>query len=205
MKRLVIILVMIAITSTYSQFIKSYGLKVGGTISQQNWSVILFGDATKDNRLGMNIGVFAEFINNPIFSIATEINYTQKGFKSFYIIYDDPYSTLASWNQRIDYLNVSILAKSKVDLGIVKPYFFIGPSIDHEINKTSSNNNIGVYYDNFEKNIVGFKVGIGSELEIFQIKLLGEFLYDYSFGDIYKKQNVEVKATSYDFRIGIIL
>lgn len=204
MKRLVIIFVMIAISSTYSQFIKSYGFKVGGTISYQNWSpVFMPGDAPKENRLGMNIGAFAEFINIPVLSIVTEINYIQKGFKSAYLQIDKDYKGPDSWNLRIDYLNISLLAKAKINLGIVKPYLFAGPRIDYELNKSSNISN-NVYYD-FEKYLVGLKVGIGAELEILQIKLLGELLYDFGFGDLNKKQNVEVKVSSYDFRIGIVL
>lgn len=203
MKKLVIIFVMIAISSTYSQFIKSYGLKVGGTISHQEWSVILPGDFTKDDKLGINVGVFAEFISMPIFSLMTEMNYVQKGFESKYLNIDNGFVSFPTWKLRIDYLNISLLAKSKIVLGIVSPYLFVGPRIDLELGRTSSIPN-NVNYD-FEKSMVGLKLGIGSELEIFQIKFLTEFIYDYGFGDLNKRENIEVKSNSIDFRLGIFL
>jgi len=203
MKKLVIIFVMIAISSTYSQFIKSYGFKVGGTISHQDWSVTLPGDFTKDDKLGMNVGAFAEFFNMPIFSLITEINYVQKGFESKYLNIVNGFVSFPSWKLRIDYLNISLLAKSKMGLGIFSPYIFVGPRIDFELSRTSSISN-NVNYD-FEKSMVGLKLGIGSEIEIFQIKFLTEFIYDYGFGDLNKRENIEVKSNSIEFRLGMFL
>lgn len=203
MKKLIIIFFMIAISTTYSQIIQSYGIKVGATISRQEWSAIMPGGAPKQDRLGMNIGAFAEFFNSPIFSLITEINYVQKGFKSTYLQIDEDYEGSDSWNLRIDYLNISLLAKAKIDVGDVRLYLFAGPRIDFELNKSSSISN-NVYYD-FEKSLVGLKFGIGSEFEISPIHLLAELVYDHNFGDLDKRSNVEVKANSIDFRIGVAL
>ena len=79
-----------------------------------------------DNRIGLNIGIFAELLNNPIISIVTELNYIQKGMKEEVPVttpsQPDGTGEFVTWDTRIDYINLSAFGKLRLNLGIISPY-----------------------------------------------------------------------------------
>ena len=87
MKKVCVVLALIfVISSSQAQIIRGYGLKVGTTISNQDWEYLNSSGLSglsfdSDNRVGLNIGIFSEFLDLPFISIVTEVNYIQKGMK----------------------------------------------------------------------------------------------------------------------------
>ena len=206
--------IIIFVPNSQAQIIRGYGLKVGTTISNQDWEYfnspgLRYPSIHSDNRTGLNIGIFSEFLNLPHISILTELNYIQKGMKK-----DIPVRTvtqpegtgeLINWDIRVDYINLSAFGKLKFNVGSFAPYVLLGPKIDFEISKIISlgwENNVE---NDFNKNRFGFKAGIGTELNLFAFSLLAEFVFDADFNELYENQNLKIKSNSFDLRIGIIL
>ena len=201
-------------SSSQAQIIRGYGLKLGTTISNQNWeysnSSGLSGASFKtDNRIGLNIGIFSEFLNLPFISVVTEVNYIQKGMKEEVpvttVTQPDGTGEFITWETRVDYINISAFGKFRLNVGIFSPYVILGPKIDFEIYKKDSFGQVNVVAENFDKNRFGLKFGIGTEVNLLSFSLLAEFLYDVDFNELYENENLKVNSNSFDFRIGIIL
>ena len=215
MKKVCFIFALIMFVSTsQAQIIRGYGLKVGTTISNQDWeysnSSGLSGLSFDSNsRVGINFGIFTELLNVPFISIVTEVNYLQKGMKK-----DIPVTTnsqpdgtgeFITWDTKVSYINISALGKLRINTGLFTPYILLGPKIDFEINKSNSIGSLNVVEENFNKNRFGLKVGIGTEINLSAFSFLAEFLYDADFNELYENQNLKIKSNSFDLRIGIIL
>ncbi|MBU2505604.1 MAG: PorT family protein [Bacteroidetes bacterium] len=207
MKKLFFIFFILLATSSYSQFLNKYGIKIGETVSYQTWEYSQLGNYVMDKKVGFNIGVFAEFYDWCFISFIGEINYIQKGFQEeLYraIRVNNDYKTESLLRKvRFDYINISLLVKPKINFSFLVPYLIFGPRMDFEIGK-SSNYPIGDFYDDFNKNMIGLKFGVGTEIIILKYGLLLEVLYDLNIREVYKNPNLEVKASSIDFRIGVI-
>lgn len=74
-----------------------YGVKAGINVSS------ISNDSDIKSKVGLNLGVFAEYAVNDIFGIRPEIVYSQQGFR-----YKD---TDYKESDRLNYLNIPILAK----------------------------------------------------------------------------------------------
>ncbi|MCZ7604078.1 MAG: PorT family protein [Melioribacteraceae bacterium] len=215
MKKVCFVFALLFILSTsQAQIIRGFGLKVGTTISNQDWkysnSSGLSGlSFDSDSRVGINLGIFTEFLNVPFIGIVTEVNYIQKGMKKEVpvttISQPDGTGEFVTWNTRVDYINISAYGKLRINAGLFTPYILVGPKIDFEINKTNSLGPVNVVEDNFNKNRFGLKVGLGTEINLLSFKLLAEFLYDADFKELYENENLKVNSNSFDLRVGIIL
>ena len=211
MKKLSLALIIFCfVTAAHGQIVRGYGIKLGATIADQDWEYIpsLSITLVPDNRAGLNIGVFAELLNNPLFSIVAEANYVQKGMKKDIELTTaenpDGAAETVTWDTRVDYINLSVLAKFRLNLGIVSPYVIAGPKIDFEINKEYSLNAANTVEENFNKNRLGFKVGVGTEINLLTLNLLAEILYDADFTELYKNEFLEVNSSSIDLRVGLM-
>jgi hypothetical protein len=199
MKKLLILLFIFSIVSiNHAQEFRGMGLKVGATLTSQEWDYSL-GSIDPDNRMGFNIGVFAEFFDLQFFSVVGEVNYVQKGLTNLEGIVAE---TLLGGDVRLNYLNLAALAKLRFNYVVFSPYIVAGPKIDIELNREAAIENLVV--SNFSKERVGFKLGIGTELDLKSVILLAEFLYDADFNELYNENNLVIDSKSYDFRIGIL-
>jgi opacity protein-like surface antigen len=206
--------IIIFVSNSQAQIIRGYGLKVGTTISNQNWKYSNFSGISglsfdSDNRTGLNIGVFTEFLNIPFISIVTEVNYLEKGMKKDIPVTSasqpDGTGEFITWDTKVSYINISALGKLRINTGLFTPYVLLGPKIDFEINKSNSLGSLNVVEENFNKNRFGLKVGIGTEVNLLTFSFLAEFVYDADFNELYKNQNLKINSNSFDLRIGIIL
>ena len=212
-KYITLILFFIIFSNLQAQIIKSYGFKIGVSITSQYWEwsdkVWWLSNFDTDNKIGINVGAYCELINDSVFTIITEVNYIQnavqkKGFGIAVSPADspEPISSNNPWALRIDYIELSILGKAKTDYGLFSPYFLFGPRLAIEINK-SIQNDISTFYNDFNKNIFGLKFGIGTEVKISILNFLAEFIYNLDFNNLCKKEYLEVTSNSYDFRVGV--
>lgn len=209
-----VVALIIFISSSQAQIIRGYGLKVGATISNQEWeyskeSGLSGSSFDTDNRFGFNIGIFSEFLNIPFVSIVTELNYIQKGMKKELpvttVTQPDGTGEFVTWDTRVDYINISAFGKLRFNVGLFSPYILLGPKIDFEIKKTNSLGSVNVVEEGFNKNRFGFKVGIGTEINLLSFTLLAEILYDADFNELYENKNLKVNSNSFNFRVGIML
>lgn len=90
MRKLLVFIVMVVFYSTsHAQFIKSIGIKGGGTTTQQKHEYktsMGFKNDDPASVIGFNAGLFGEFLETPVFSLIGEINYAEKGFEKTFIL-----------------------------------------------------------------------------------------------------------------------
>jgi len=210
MKRLLFLISMFLLNSIVSaQLVRGYGVKLGATIANQNWEYdnSLGVNFDPENRTGFNIGGFCEFLNFPLISLVTEINYVQKGMKEEIVFTSEssPESQgTVLWDTRIDYLNLSILNKIRINYIILNPYLIVGPKMDIELNQVRSKLNASVVEDEFNTIRFGLKLGIGTEINILPVTLLAEIIYDADFNELFENENLKVSSESFDIRVGVM-
>lgn len=209
MKKMLILLAILSLTVTTinAQFVRGYGLKVGSTLSNQDWDYDNSSgfNFNPDNRIGLNVGLFAELLDIPFFSVVTEFNYIQKGMTDELNITtaDNPSGiSKVEWDSRLDYINISVLGKFRLNYLLFRPYLLLGPKIDFEIVKES--NLSGGLEDDFESNRIGLKAGIGTEINLLPVTIMAELLYDADLNELYENENLKVNTSSFDFRLGIM-
>jgi hypothetical protein len=193
-------------TALQAQFIRSYGIKVGGSLAKQVWDYSTNYSMEPDNRFGLNIGGFVEFLDIPFLSVIAEADYAQKGMK-LNIPTTGPDSPdiigTTTLNNRIDYLSLFLLGKIRYNLVLFSPYLIVGPRADIELGKDIEKGFETTYKD-FKKGNFGLTVGVGTELiKVLPLSLLAEFRYNYDLSNVYSNENVKIKNQSFDFLIGV--
>jgi hypothetical protein len=199
MKKILIIFIIVLFAGVnHAQLLRGAGVKLGLTIASQEWDYAPV-NIDPNNRAGFNIGIFAEFFDMPIVSVIGEINYVQKGLTGLGgIIFDE---TLGG-DIRLNYLNFSVLGKLRIDYIAVSPYIVAGPKLDIELSRDAIANSLII--NNFSKERLGFKIGLGTEIHLPAASLLVEVLYDTDFNQLYNQNNLSIDTKSYDLRIGLM-
>jgi opacity protein-like surface antigen len=210
MKKIFLLLFFTTVSNLSSQVISGYGFKAGFTSSQFRWdysssSSLNFLDFGSDRKPGINFGFFAEFLDYPYLSFCTELNYAEKGFQKDIIATTSQSPDTGDkvlWKVNFNYINVSLLAKPKLNFEILTPYVLIGPRLDIELSKSAKLDNIDGYKD-YSSERFGLKLGAGTEIKLFGFNFLSEFIWDIDFNEIYQNPNVKVTTNSFDLRLGI--
>jgi len=201
---LIILFSLMLFSISKAQLIEEYGIKIGGTISNQNWDYSDFNFET-EYLLGFSLGIFGEILNTSDYCLVIEANIVQKGMREdedgamWRTVGIENYAT---WETRINYLNISILAKYNLDFNSIKPYLLFGPKIDYEINKSFSSNYTPIVESEFSKLRAGIKIGIGSDLNFVSENLFLELLYDRDFNPLYDNGFVNINSYSFNFCFG---
>src|SRR5450759_5304305 len=102
-----------------AQMIRSAGIKVGASIAGQDWHYSSTSQPFADQyRWGYTFGVFIEWLDISTFSLSTEIQYSQKGFKQEFERRADDGTVLGTYYliPQIDYLSIPILLKMRYEL-----------------------------------------------------------------------------------------
>ncbi|MBU1099445.1 MAG: PorT family protein [Bacteroidetes bacterium] len=209
MKKYLFLLIFLLVTSLNAQFIRGYGLKAGFTSSNLKWDYNTGGQQwmiEPDNRNGVNLGLFVEFLDLPVFSTLAEVNYVQKGINQN-VPFTSPTNPdggeeSLNWQINLDYLNLSFLAKGRISIGQFTPYLLAGPSYDIEINRSVENDDIDNYKD-YKKHRMGLKLGAGTEFKLETVTLLAEFVYQADPDNLFNNQLLIVTTSSFDLRIGV--
>lgn len=193
-------------TTLQAQFIRSYGIKVGGSLAKQVWDYSINSSMEPDNRFGLNIGGFVEFLDVPFLSVVAEADYTQKGMK-LNLPTTGPDSPdiigTTTLNNRIDYLSLFLLGKIRYNLVLFSPYLIAGPRADIELGRDIEKG-FETSYKDFKKGNFGLTIGVGTELiKVLPLSLLAEFRYNYDLSNVYSNENVKVKNQSFDFLVGV--
>jgi hypothetical protein len=210
MKRtLFVILVILSVYSlpSKSQLMRSYGIKGGLSLANQDWKYIGLPspfDQAKP-RQGYAVGVFIEWLDLPLISILTEVQYIQKGMKwntNLQVTteeYPDGMGQMMSFSGETwdNYLSFPLLAKVRYSFPMVSTYFIAGPRFDYFLSNHGSIN-----MSNFKKWSFGGTIGLGFEINsIVPFTLGGEFRYSPDFQDTYATQYLTVQNSSLEFLI----
>lgn len=213
MKRIQIIisiLLIILVESNYTQIIKSYGLKLGASNSEQVWNSSIGLDYSYISSIwGYDFSGYVEFLDIPYVSIISEIHYIQKGrtitINGTIVDPNSPYGYrdigLQKTKQIFNYLSIPILAKFRYENSFIIPYLTIGPSFDFLISYPESE-----LYNKFNKSELGIKVSAGINIPYKLLSILiMELGYNQSITNTYKNENVTIHNRGYSFSIGVTL
>ena len=150
-----------------AQFVKRYGLKVAVTSADQQYELKYFPEMQTERRIGWCIAGFLEMFDAPVFSLMTQIEYSQRGMgQEFVLTGPDPEPVgVTILYSRLDYLSIPILAKARFQTQTVSPYVVAGPRLDYLLGYTSDEDAFNSVYDNFNKIGVGGSVGFGIQTE----------------------------------------
>ncbi len=190
-----------------AQFFNDYGIKVGMTNANQDWTYATHLGLNMDanSRWGTNFGVFAETISLLNLSIVPEVNYIQKGMKSEVLVTGESGPGIIgnkTFDNRVDYLNICLLGKFGFNLLLANSYILAGPKMDLQIND-SVDEAFKTVFDDFKKNILGFTVGLGAEVNVLLLNVLAEIRYNYDITEVYHTDLLDIKNRSFDIRAGI--
>ena len=192
--RLIILIMLISCSFTYSQIINSIGFKSGVTLSDQNWqhSEVTFEyyfNTHASNYSAITVG----FFNNVYWELTADLGIYQSSSKTEYNKYNYDVTKLGTpvipsgANVNIGFFTFSPAIKFKKQIKSFTPYVFIGPRIDYYYSGISSSN-ANVFKDEFTKKpIWGFNIGEGVSYKIKDISLSLEYQFLYSYNYVIDK------------------
>jgi len=203
---IIIFAILVVFTSLIeAQIIKNYGLKIGLTSANQELSNV---NLELERRLGLTTAIFVEWLSLPNFSFMTEIGYTQCGMGVEGVRTDEAGEVIwrGTYDSRLDYLTVPVLAKISLPTGFVKPFISAGFRYDYLLDFDSELPGMNGFYDDFKKSILGGIIGVGIEPKLpLPVHLSLEFRYNSDFTDSHNSSRITAKNNAFDLLLGIAL
>ena len=205
-----LLFVLFSIDIANGQVFKTYGLKFGFTSATLNfeysnspWRPLL--PQKYRRRSGFNIGAFAEWLNNPFFSVITQLEYSQRGVgEDYYITGNDPTPIgTETLYGRLDYISLPIMAKIAFPIAFASPYLLIGPRADFLLGY-QKNQPFEGFYDTFKKTTFGGVLGLGIESNsLLPVGLSAEFRYNTDFSDSFDNGFTKIRNNAFDIWLGV--
>jgi len=200
--KLAIVSLLIIQFSSTAQLVRTVGVKGGAVAAAQSWDLASPFSLDTERRWGIDVGVFVEWLNMPVFSLSSELHYIQKGMKySLPITTEEfPDGTGEYWirSPRVDYLSIPLLGKARIPVEWLSPYVIAGPRVDFLLH--TEGEGFEIVLDKFEKIDLGATIGVGLEVKVFDPAQLGiEFRFSPSFKDGYSSPYTKVRNSSLEF------
>jgi hypothetical protein len=209
-----VILALLVLTTTYlaesnAQLLKSCGLKVAVTSADQRYDLKIVPGLETKRRVGFNVGIFAEWLDIPFFSLIAQVEYAQRGMGQDFVVTGpsgpDPLGVKTLYS-RLDYVSIPVLAKLRFQGALISPYLMAGPRADFFIGYKSDEDAFNLVYDKFKKTSLGGSVGVGIQTGfILPITILAEARYNFDFADSYETDLLKVRNNAFDFWLGLAL
>ena len=192
MKRILLIVAAILFTTSYqSNAEMDLGVMFGSNFA--NVDLESSEEIEPENRSAIAIGLFTNFQANEFLSLQITPMYIQKGASGN----DLQFSEFTA-----DYFEIPILARGNFDLGTLKPYVLLGPSIGFQLNSEFTSGGETVSED-LNKLDISLQFGGGLELELEGLSLFGQFTYAYGMSDLNNDGNIEFIDQIYTRGIGV--
>lgn len=209
-----------------AQIVNGYGVKIGLTSSSHTWKFSASDTYTNPNYYnGFSIRAFADLLNSSFFNIEAETGISQKGAKLNYQIWIlDPYfkttGVYKTTNNRLNYINASLMGKVKYEMKTFTPYLLLGPQFNYLVGKEIGNGYEVIHsrtwggfsqfpfkdeYDVLNKNIWGFTAGLGSEFNVYTISFLVEYRYEMDFTNNNYYSTLQIRNYSHSLLAGVRL
>ncbi len=187
------------------QIVKGFGAKLGAVNAGQAWNYTINFNFMPDSRWGYDAGIFLEAVNLPCLSFVGEIHYVQKGISARFAVTTSQSPDAIGYTTRrphADYLSIPILAKVRVETGVITPYLFAGPRVDILLSHNA--HGMGSVFDNLKSTGTGASMGIGVEIPLAAgPALLAEFRYSPSLDDAFTGEFLTVRNHSLEILAGI--
>ena len=214
-KIILVSLLLLSSSISYSQIVKSIGIKSGITLSNQSWEdTHLSNDHVFNASTGFYEAITFDFIDKEYWQISADLGIYQSASKSemspfpSYTFENNP-----TFDFRFGFITLSPAIKLKIPIKSFTPYILFAPRLDYYYSKLS---NMYVTYLNFEVNklIYGFTIGEGVAYNIKNISIFAEYQFLYSFNNLMDKSffyqnsyrdssNDRVKTNTHVISLGI--
>lgn len=208
MKKFIAVMFLLTFNSVFNaQVLSGYGIKLGLGITNSTWGYEASDwEQNWDNKAGLSLRAFADFLDYSYFNLEGEAGFSQKGVKGSVeiITAENPDGFHRSMNNRLNYLSASLMGKLKYKKDIFTPYLLAGPQFNflagYDVDPIFK-----ATYDRFEKSLWGFTVGMGSVFKIEGTNLLLEYRFERDFTNNLQFYEFYVKNYSHSFLIGVQL
>lgn len=170
MKRIAILLFIAGLipASSSAQFLRGWGIK-GGVVAARQAFYYTPGFAQpgipREARWGAYAGLFVEFLNVPVASVALELAYVQKGRK---VTVEEVARSAAEpaylspgpagLTPRLEYITLALVVKARAANRGIVPYLAVGPRFDFVLSREKVE-----LYRNFRRSDIGIVLGGGLE------------------------------------------
>lgn len=196
-----------------AQLVRGWGIKGGLVGAYQSFSYVSgFGSPAVPRavRWGYSAGLFVEFLNEGIVSIAIEGAYTQKGRKVTAEEItrapgEQPYLStgpegITPW---LGYVSTSLSVKVRTGSRGTRPYLSIGPRFDFLVSRPAEPAPV---FNGFRKNDIGINIGLGLEVAPRRHPALSfEVRWSPGFSRVFVNDAVGVKNGTFDFLLAVWL
>jgi len=215
--KLVILLIVISSSLSYSQILNSIGFKSGVSLSNHNWNDTFWDPYFNFTPIPSFYGVIsAEFVNKEHWNIMTDLGIYQSGSKVDFNPYSFSYYPLeeipGNFKFTFGFITFSPVIKLKTQINRFTPYVLIGPRVDYYYTKLNKNE-MNLYFDDItHKPIWGFNAGEGICYTIKRFSIIMEYKFLYSFTNLidrpaaYHLQSITtdiLKTTTHVISIGL--
>jgi hypothetical protein len=210
MKRVLFLLLMFfAVISheTSAQFMKHFGVKAAVTSANQDFDYSQMADLQMKRRVGFDVGVFAEWLDIPVLSIISQVEYAQRG-SGMEFVETGPSGPQSIGTKklysRLDYLSVPILVKLRLQTSTITPYILAGPRLDILVSYQSDEGVLNLVYDQFKKTTLGGSVAVGVQIQsLLPVTILAEARYSIDLSDSYETNLLKVRNNAFDLWLGV--
>lgn len=194
--------------NAFPQELRSYGLKLAITSSDQQRDYSQLNIDTK-RRVGINCCIYAEWFDHPFISVLTQLEYNQKGFGDEWAFTNElgpENAVIKILYDRLDYVSIPVLVKITLTGSRVEPFAYFGPRIDYFIGGSYDRPFASQLYDNYKKSVLGGTVGVGLGTRQFLHSYCAlELRYNYDLTYSYNTEFLKVKNNSMDIWVVITL
>ena len=185
-KIILVSLLLLSCSISYSQIVKSIGIKSGITLSNQSWENTQFSyDYNFVTRPGLYEAITLDFIEKEFWQLSLDLGIYQSVSK----LEVNPFggNTMEvhpEFNFKFGFITASPVLKLKIPIKSFTPYLIIAPRIDYFV---SDLGNKGDKYFGFDINkpSFGFSIGEGVEYKLNKFSLFVEYQFFYSFNYLY--------------------
>jgi hypothetical protein len=180
--KLIILLLIVSSSLSYSQIIKGIGIKSGISLSNQDWVHSIYSYNRNFNLMpGIYEAITVDFISKKHWELSAEIGYYQSNSKNELNIYSINISEVAPGdNLCFGFISFSSVLKLKTQLKSFTPYLLLAPRLDC-YTADFSNDNANYFKNDIQKSIWGFTIGEGVAYKIKNFSLFAEYQFLYSF------------------------
>lgn len=200
------ILIFIITSTTFSQTVQDYGIKIGYVNSNQTYTYQNVNDILK-SKSGFSISAFIDLFNFSGFYISPEIKYIQKG-SGYEMTFTGPDGPEPIDKKMMyvyhNYISIPISFSYKLPLNIGSPFIKIAPRYDIRINSHDDFNSPSSTYENY-KNVFGGTLSLGFVPKLnFLFNPFIEFSYNMDFTNSYSNPNNSIKNNAFEVNVGIM-
>jgi hypothetical protein len=154
-------------------------------------------DSQFERRIGVNLGAEVEWGFGNYFSMHSDFEYSQRGWKT------KATDSQSAEKTDLSYVSIPVLFQFSVPAVIVKPYIQIGPRLDI-LTKISSDTYGNSIPKDWSKTLVGGSVAAGAQIQKFHpIIISGTARYNFDFANLSSAQDIKVKNNSLDVWVGV--